>query len=189
MARYGYNCVQHGETEVNVPIGTAPPVMPCETCGRTSERIFTVPHFTEDRSRFWRGKDGTRYSSALGCELPDSRREIERLARAKHVELDAHELPHVKRAAEAGAAIRAGELRDGKEVYRHIAEPRPDPVPLVETLRKSGKMRAVAERIAVGYENWSDRGKDSAAEMARKGAEALAAGPSVLRPPEKAVPL
>lgn len=189
MARYGYQCVLHGETELNVPIGTAPPAVPCSACGRTAERIFTVPHFQEDRSRMWRGKDGTRYSSALGCELPESRRDIEALAKSRGVELDAHELPHVKRAVEVGRARRNGEDVAPKEVYAAINEPRPDPIPLVETLRKSGKMRAVAERVAVGFENWSDRGTDSAAEMTRKGAEALAAGPAVLRSPEKAVPL
>jgi putative FmdB family regulatory protein len=179
MALYEFRCQRHGEIEEVRRMGDLMPAV-CQTCGRYAHKTFSVPHVQEDRTRFWRGRDGTRYSSALGCDLPESRSEIVALARAKGVELDAHEMPHIKRAVEAGRAKRQGENLTAREIYRHIAEPREQAPTLLETLQRSGKQQAVAERIAVGYDNWSDRGALSASEMARKGAEALGSGPSVL---------
>lgn len=158
----------------------------CPDCGALCPKLISVPNFQEDRTRFWRNGNGGRFSSALGQELPDSRAGVDAVCKAKGIEMTSPaELPHVRRAAEVGRAKRAGEQISPKQVHEHIAEPRPDPIPLAETLRKSGKMRAVAERAAAGYENWPDRGAQSASEMARKGAAALAEGAAVLNSVEQ----
>lgn len=99
------------------------------------------------------------------------------------------ELPHLRRAAEVGRAVRAGEKISSKEVVMHIDEPKAPPIPLAETLRKMGKQRAVAERAAVGFDNWSDRGAQSAAALAEKGRQVRHAGVAELRPANKAIDL
>lgn len=175
---YEFRCIRHGQFEEHRSMGDLRPIV-CQNCGRYARKAFSVPHFQEDRTRFW-SRNGSRYSSALGCELPESRSAIAALAKAKGVELDAHEMPHIQRAIEAGRAKRAGEQMNPREVLAHIAEPHEPAPTLLETLRQSGKQRAVAERIAVGYENWSDRGANSQSEMARKGAAVLGEGAAVL---------
>ena len=152
----------------------------CDTCGRYAHKIFSVPHFQEDRSRFWRDSGGGRHSSAFGCDLPDSRSAIRALARERGIEFDAHDMPHVKRAIEVGKAKREGVELNSREILAHINEPKEEAPSLAETLRRSGKMQAVSERIAVGFENWRDRGALSEAAFAQKAAQAVAAGPSIL---------
>jgi hypothetical protein len=178
---YEFECPRHGRSEEPRQMGDFRPVV-CDTCGRYAHKAFSLPHVQEDRTRFWRGKDGTRYSAAFGCELPDSRSGIQALARERGVELDAHELPHIQRAMEVGRAKREGVKMDSREVMAHIAEPKEQADSMLDTLRRAPEStkRAIAERIAVGYENWRDRGAQSEAEMSRKGAEALGAGASVL---------
>jgi hypothetical protein len=104
------------------------------------------------------------------------------MCRQRGIEMtDMQELPHLARAAEIGRAMRGGDKIDSKEAMRYIAEPGSEPIPLAETLRKSGKMRDIMQRIEVGYENWSDRGANSSVEMARKGAQAASEGFAVTR--------
>jgi putative FmdB family regulatory protein len=179
MPVYEFECRRHGRYEEHRQMGDFRPLV-CDTCGRYAFKIFSVPNFQEDRSRFWRGRDGSRYSSALGCELPDSRGDIAALARAKGIEFDAHEMPHVKRAVEVGRAKREGVELNSREILAHINEPKEEAPSLAETLRRSGKMQAISERIAVGFENWRDRGALSEAAFAQKAAQAVAAGPSIL---------
>jgi len=175
-----YRCANHGDFEDTFRVGQAPTSVPCRTCHTPTTRVFTAPHFQEDRTRLWRDGNGGRYSAAFGGELPDSKAEIQALAKQRGIELDAHEMPHIKRAVEAGRAVRSGENLTSRDVFAHINEPKEPAPTLVETLRKSGRQQAIAERIAVGYENWRDRGALSGAEMARKGAEAIGSGMSLL---------
>ncbi len=155
----------------------------CPACGVECPKIFSVPHVQEDRTRFWRDGKGGRYSSALGQELPDSRAGIEAVCKARGIELTSpSELPHVRRAVEVGRAMKQGVSLTSKETFAHIAEPKEPAPSLAETLRRSGKMRAVMERIEVGYDNWRDRGAQSAAQMAALGVQALGEGAAILNP-------
>jgi putative FmdB family regulatory protein len=179
MPVYEFECRRHGRYEEQRQMGDFRPLV-CDTCGRYAHKIFSLFQFQEDRARMWRGKDGTRYSAAFGEELPDSRSGIRALARERGVELDAHDMPHVKRAIEVGRAKREGVELNSREILAHINEPKEEAPSLAETLRRSGKMQAVSERIAVGFENWRDRGALSEAAFAQKAAQAVAAGPSIL---------
>lgn len=181
MALYEFECPRHGRMEEHRSMGDLMPTV-CQTCGQFARKAFSVPQFTEDRTRFWRDSNGGRYSAAFGEQLPDSRSGVEALAKQKGIELDAHEMPHIKRAIEVGRAVREGVGMDSREAYRHIAEPKEPAPTLAETLRRAPESvkRNIAERVAVGYENWSDRGAISGAEFARRGAEALGSGASVL---------
>lgn len=59
----------------------------CAQCQRWSQRVFSVPQFTQDNTRLFRnGVDGTRHSHALGKEMPDSRKEYYRELEAKGCE-------------------------------------------------------------------------------------------------------
>ena len=47
----------------------------------------TIANFTEDRLRLWRNtQQGGRFSNALGCDMPETRKELERLAAEKGIE-------------------------------------------------------------------------------------------------------
>ena len=160
-------------------MGDLRPVV-CDTCGRYAYKTIGSFQFTEDRRRFWQNGQGTRHSSAFGREAPSSRSEERAMCKQQGIELDAHQMPHIKRAIEVGRARREGEDLSSREILAHINEPKEQAPSLAETLRQSGKMQAVSERIAVGFENWRDRGALSADSFAQKAAQAVAAGPSVL---------
>jgi putative FmdB family regulatory protein len=52
MPLYAYRCDEDGPTEVMRPMGTAPDVIPCPTCGRDAARSITAPMLgLADRSR------------------------------------------------------------------------------------------------------------------------------------------
>lgn len=93
---------------------------------------------------------------------------------------DPTELPHLRRAIEIGKYTKHDRI-DPKEVYAQVRPPQEPAPTLVETLRKSGRMKDVMDRIAVGYENWSDRGQGSMEQIAQKAAAAVAEGSATLR--------
>lgn len=88
-------------------------------CGRPSARHFNarnIPQFTEDRLRFWRGHEGSRYSFALGQEMPQTRKEMNRIAEAKGIEF-------ISSTRELDA-----ESQEAIEYRRHVDEGgKPDP--------------------------------------------------------------
>ncbi len=43
MAIYEYRCDQDGTFDVTRPLGTAPPSVPCQTCGTEARRVFSAP--------------------------------------------------------------------------------------------------------------------------------------------------
>lgn len=43
MALYRYRCEQSGLVDINLPMGTAPPIWPCPACGAAMSRVFTAP--------------------------------------------------------------------------------------------------------------------------------------------------
>ncbi|PVZ05360.1 FmdB family zinc ribbon protein [Actinomycetospora cinnamomea] len=52
MALYAYRCGEDGPVDVVRPLGTAPPVISCPTCGADAPRVFTAPMLgLADRSR------------------------------------------------------------------------------------------------------------------------------------------
>lgn len=55
--------------------------------GKRVYSAATIPNFTEDRLRLWRNTaQGGRFSNALGCDMPETRKELERLAQEKGIE-------------------------------------------------------------------------------------------------------
>jgi hypothetical protein len=136
---FPYRCPNHGEFEMNHRVGEAPSADYCPDCLNESPRIFTAPLFQEDRVRFYRRNDGTRYSSALGEDMPDSRRDAERLAKSKGIEfMTRDEVPsYLKFAKEYGAHLKRGGERLDNGVAAQLMSPPSEPAPtLVETLRK-----------------------------------------------------
>lgn len=79
--------------------------MPCPVCHRPRPQVIGIPYFVEDRLRFWKGPLGNGYSHALGEQMPGTRAERDRLARAKGVEFCSRDelLRDNKEAAEAVA--------------------------------------------------------------------------------------
>jgi hypothetical protein len=87
--------------------------MACPQCERLRPQVFSVPQFTEDRVRFFKGPMGNGYSTALGEQMPDSRQARDRRAREKGVEfvtLSEHlaENKEAKEAVEYSAHVRSG---------------------------------------------------------------------------------
>jgi len=44
MASYLYNCKNCGEIVVNLPMGTAEPLIACPECSEEAQRLFSSPH-------------------------------------------------------------------------------------------------------------------------------------------------
>lgn len=40
MARYAYRCPDHGEFDVDLPMGTAPQAVDCSQCSRRARRVY-----------------------------------------------------------------------------------------------------------------------------------------------------
>lgn len=138
MTTYVYRCA-HGDFDARFPMGTAPGSTPCAR-GCAAQRVFTAPHVTEDRVRFWRNNQGTRYSSALGADLPDTRRDVEALARSRGIEmLPRAEIPdNVRRTIEYGRHLRSGGDRIDNATAAAMMEPPKPPVKTVlERVRES----------------------------------------------------
>jgi putative FmdB family regulatory protein len=52
MPLYAYRCGEDGPVEVMRPLGTAPPTVPCPTCGADAPRTITAPRLASaDRER------------------------------------------------------------------------------------------------------------------------------------------
>lgn len=43
MANYTYRCSEHGAAVTAFPVGTAPSVVNCPTCGEQAKRVYTAP--------------------------------------------------------------------------------------------------------------------------------------------------
>lgn len=43
MATYEYSCAEHGMTEVDLPMGTAPQSLDCPDCGAPAKRVYSSP--------------------------------------------------------------------------------------------------------------------------------------------------
>lgn len=86
MPEYTVRCANCGDQALVVPMSVAAEYMPCPVCQRARPQVFNVPQFTEDRTRLWKGPLGTGYSFALGRNMPDSRKERDRVARERGVE-------------------------------------------------------------------------------------------------------
>lgn len=89
----------------------------CDLDGLEGLQVFHPPHFSEDRCRLWRGPTGSRFSYALGAEMPESRQARDKLAKEKGVEFVGKQefLASNKEAAEAveyTAHVNSGGRRD-----------------------------------------------------------------------------
>jgi|FreactTroBogLake_1042271.scaffolds.fasta_scaffold00472_13 putative FmdB family regulatory protein len=93
MARYDYACPACGTIDEVIHGMREQVTVLCPECATPCNRYFspdTFPQFTEDRVRFYRNnrKDAPseRWSYALGQEMPESRRELNRLQEQKGIE-------------------------------------------------------------------------------------------------------
>lgn len=133
MPRYDYRCPSHGVFEAIHRMSDAA-LTHCPACKAEVTRVFHVPHFTEDRRRLWRNKDGTRWHPQLGMERPDSRGEEEAVLKARGQEMVPwSETPaHFRRAKEYGEHLLAGgEQLPPDEVAAIVNEPK-EPEPSIE---------------------------------------------------------
>jgi hypothetical protein len=58
----------------------------CPICRAPRPRIYHAPQYSEDRLRFWVGPMGNRYSTALGADMPETKKGRDQLAKQKGVE-------------------------------------------------------------------------------------------------------
>ena len=75
MATYEFRCSKHGSMEAFGVMSSPPKGIPCKTCGKFSPRRFTPPQFTEDKTRFYRAPDGSKFNPVTGTAMPDSGKE------------------------------------------------------------------------------------------------------------------
>jgi hypothetical protein len=88
MPIYPVACANCGEQETFKTMSEArkSDLLECPVCAVPRPRRIVLFQHTEDRTHLWRGPLGNRYSFALGGEMPDSRSERDRIARAKGIE-------------------------------------------------------------------------------------------------------
>lgn len=96
MPLYEYRCSECGQTwEEFRSMSSASDTSEAPLCYYTDnnrhagKRVYspvTIPNFTEDRLRLWKGPLGNGYSTALGQRMPETRKELERIAAEKGVE-------------------------------------------------------------------------------------------------------
>lgn len=80
MPLYLYACPEHGAVQVRHSMDEVGSAKPCPDCGAQSTRIFTVPQYNPDNTRFFRNPvNGTRFSYHLGREMPETRSEYKSL--------------------------------------------------------------------------------------------------------------
>lgn len=53
MAIYEYRCNLDGLFDKNFPLGTAPALVPCLTCGRQAQRVLSAPMFKSASRAAW----------------------------------------------------------------------------------------------------------------------------------------
>lgn len=140
MAFFEYRCKCGKLFEQSHAVGEAPSAAISPCCGEYSARHFTPFQFSEDRTRFYRNpKDGSKHSNALGEDMPDSKKERDRILRQKGIELMTRfDTPaHVQRAADYGAHIRTGgERLPDSVVAEMLSPPREKPKTILELLRE-----------------------------------------------------
>jgi putative FmdB family regulatory protein len=139
MPQYVYACEAHGEFDEFHRIGRQPDATRCKACAAEAKRVYTVPYFLEDRTRFYRGPDGSRYCANLGTDMPDSRREAEVLAKSKGIEfMTRDEVPaHIRNAQAYGAHLKSGGDRlDNAAAAELLSPPKEKPKSIVELLRE-----------------------------------------------------
>lgn len=139
---FEYRCPTDGPFDSAHPIGQAPPAAICPMCCTVAERYFSsesVFNFQEDRIRFARPHQGTRFSAALGQDIPDSRSELNRLCKEKGIEFVGSDLPpNWKAAREYGQHLKAGGERLPQDAAAAMMEPPKTPaVTVTELLKKS----------------------------------------------------
>lgn len=112
MPMYGFECTSCGrEFDYYARMSEIAHASPgCPYCHGTSRRIFSVPQYSEDRTRFFRGATGTRYSHMLGQDMPESRSEFHRICEQKGIEpVSRASIPsHWKEAASYARHVRDG---------------------------------------------------------------------------------
>lgn len=86
MPIYELLCASCGPQTTVAKMSEAAAFMPCPQCERPRPQVFSVPYYTEDRLRFFKGAHGNGWSHALGAPMPDSRQARDKMALAKGVE-------------------------------------------------------------------------------------------------------
>jgi len=107
--------------------------MKCLECGGGCFRPQCVPSFTEDRLRLYRNPHrGDRYCYALGHEMPDSRRELERECKQRGIYFDDTPTQRERRCMEYAEHVRTG----GERLpFEAITPPEPvDTKPMAEAI-------------------------------------------------------
>lgn len=133
MPFYDVACPEHGVLEVYCRASAAASEMPCPVCNAPSPQVFHAFAFQEDRTRFWRGPSGSRYSYALGENMPETRGERDRLCREKGIEfVGKREMPDTwKRAVEYRQHVDTG----GERLDPKVVAPK-EPVKVESILEK-----------------------------------------------------
>lgn len=90
MPLYEYKCAYGHVFEVFSSMNSVQSTAPCPAHVAMGERHFSargIANFTEDRLRLWSNpQQGGRFSNALGCDMPETRKDLERLAAEKGIE-------------------------------------------------------------------------------------------------------
>ena len=77
MVTYEYTCDDHGLTEVNLPMGTAPATGSCRVCDQPARRVFARPMISTANQTAMRIIDSTKATSDrpdVVSSIPPTRR-------------------------------------------------------------------------------------------------------------------
>ncbi len=77
MVTYEYTCDDHGPTEVNLPMGTAPATGSCRVCDQPARRVFAPPMISNANQNAMRIIDSTKATSdrpEVVTSIPPKRR-------------------------------------------------------------------------------------------------------------------
>jgi hypothetical protein len=109
VATYNFECPNCYVVEVDASIHVGVRrYEPCPGCGYLSERLYTAPQTQEDRLRFYRNQYGTRWSYAIGAEMPESRSERRRIERERGIMFDDQLTPKERTMVEYAEHVRTG---------------------------------------------------------------------------------
>lgn len=76
MATYEYRCDQDGLFDKIMPLGTAPPSVPCTKCGNPARKVISAPMFRSASRRAWTAAmdhaDKSRHEPEVVSSLPST---------------------------------------------------------------------------------------------------------------------
>lgn len=81
MAIYEYRCSDGSRFEASHPLGVAPDILPCPSCGEPSRRVISAPHLSKAGSPAFQLIDSTQRSAdepeVVNARIPGAPRRVQ----------------------------------------------------------------------------------------------------------------